>query len=422
MHPDLVAPQMSQIPPWKLELLSRRSALSRTVEPKLNEVLLDPLQKQSQSDPSSSSLEHNITTKVSNQSKSFTTWKELKDGAAIVNGHSVNNFQRPLSTESRTTKTHPQVVTCATLFNGDGAFKSSNVERGRRRGAGGDGEPGDLVAASLDAPPSSSTRSISTGAPLSPGSSLDWSQSTAQTAPAVSQLGWPAHRPSARRSSLDFRTLSAVGARPPLVNPTQPSNRDQANLSFTQPSHQATTTHEITDSNPGNALLAKRILDDPGSSASTDHRPPFVRNSQSHLRPAGKLKMGEDNASNCTAFVEKAPDSSCNGASSDEIGLDSDSSSDEIHYGPGFVSRLKSRYMSAALRSSTTANPGGLRRTASLEDFLDKDKEEVSIELNVHQPKVTVQQGRYQRKDERTSRASGHRFVKINTNSPFYEI
>merc|ERR1711881_633830 len=117
---------------------------------------------------------------------------------------------------------------------------------------------------------------------------------------------------------------------------------------------------------------------------------------------------GEDNASNCTAFVEKAPDhaaTSC-GASSDEIGLDSDSSSDEIHYGPGFVSRLKSRYMSAALRSSSSANPGGLRRTASLEDFLDKDKEEVSIELNVHEPKVTVQQGRYQRKDDRPSRRS----------------
>jgi len=60
-------------------------------------------------------------------------------------------------------------------------------------------------------------------------------------------------------------------------------------------------------------------------------------------------------------------------------GNDSDSS-EELHYGPGFVSRLKSRYMSVALRGAT--GPYGksvgskkltnLRRTASLEDFLEQ--------------------------------------------------
>ncbi len=62
-------------------------------------------------------------------------------------------------------------------------------------------------------------------------------------------------------------------------------------------------------------------------------------------------------------------------------GGDSDSS-EEIHYGPGFVSRLKNRYMSVALRSSTRGSTASiLRRTASLEDFLDKDKEDQHIEL-----------------------------------------
>ena len=46
-------------------------------------------------------------------------------------------------------------------------------------------------------------------------------------------------------------------------------------------------------------------------------------------------------------------------------------SSEEIHYGPGFVSRLKSRYMSVALRGTPRGGLGTLRRTASLEDFLD---------------------------------------------------
>ena len=49
-------------------------------------------------------------------------------------------------------------------------------------------------------------------------------------------------------------------------------------------------------------------------------------------------------------------------------------SSEEIHYGPGFVSRLKSRYMSVALRGSGRGTLGTLRRTASLEDFLEIER------------------------------------------------
>lgn len=62
-------------------------------------------------------------------------------------------------------------------------------------------------------------------------------------------------------------------------------------------------------------------------------------------------------------------------------------SSEEIHYGPGFVSRLKSRYMSVALRGSARGSLGSLRRTASLEDFLELDKNrcEEEVELRQHQ-------------------------------------
>ena len=38
MHLDLKA-SAAPLPPWKQELLLRRSALARTVEPKLNEIL-----------------------------------------------------------------------------------------------------------------------------------------------------------------------------------------------------------------------------------------------------------------------------------------------------------------------------------------------------------------------------------------------
>ena len=62
------------------------------------------------------------------------------------------------------------------------------------------------------------------------------------------------------------------------------------------------------------------------------------------------------------------------------LGSESDSSVEEIHYGPGFVSRLKSRYMSVALRAGSGTN-GGLRRTASLENFLEKDKDDDQVEL-----------------------------------------
>ena len=67
-----------------------------------------------------------------------------------------------------------------------------------------------------------------------------------------------------------------------------------------------------------------------------------------------------------------------NGLDSDGTSLGSggeSDSSEEIHYGPGFVNKLKSRYLSVALRSSGPGRPS-LRRTASLEDFL-----EMSIEV-----------------------------------------
>ena len=68
-------------------------------------------------------------------------------------------------------------------------------------------------------------------------------------------------------------------------------------------------------------------------------------------------------------------------------------SSEEIHYGPGFVSRLKSRYMSVALRGSARGSLGSLRRTASLEDFLDLDKNrcEEEVELRQHQEIIAPQ-------------------------------
>ena len=133
-----------------------------------------------------------------------------------------------------------------------------------------------------------------------------------------------------------------------VVTPLQPSQRDHLD-SF-------------------NALSTKRILVDPKAVLAVRSLQPSI----------DRNNMGEDTMSNkkCTSG------GSGSGASFDS-GSDSDSSED-LQYGPGFVSKLKSRYMSAAFKSSATS---GLRRTASLEDFLDKDKEEVSIELN--QPRMT---------------------------------
>ena len=67
-------------------------------------------------------------------------------------------------------------------------------------------------------------------------------------------------------------------------------------------------------------------------------------------------------------------------------------SSEEIHYGPGFVSRLKSRYMSVALRGSPRGSLGKLRRTASLEDFLEIDKNRDEEEVELQQPHTLVSQ------------------------------
>ena len=92
-------------------------------------------------------------------------------------------------------------------------------------------------------------------------------------------------------------------------------------------------------------------------------------------------------------------------------GGDSDSS-EEIHYGPGFVSKLKSRYLSVALRSSGPGRPS-LRRTASLEDFLDKDKDDQQIELR----KTTVTNIR-QRRDNRNSKPLSTPSTQSHRNDP----
>ena len=109
-------------------------------------------------------------------------------------------------------------------------------------------------------------------------------------------------------------------------------------------------------------------------------------------RQAGKRNVGRD---------------SVGGGDSDGMmgsGGDSDSS-EEIHYGPGFVSRLKSRYMSVALRGSARGSLGTLRRTASLEDFLD-------LERNKQMQGETV--------EEQDIRAPLHRIQtnRVNFNTP----
>lgn len=156
-----------------------------------------------------------------------------------------------------------------------------------------------------------------------------------------------------------------------VVTPLQPSQRDHLD-SF-------------------NALSTKRILVDPKA---VRRQPSIDRNN-----------MGEDTMSN-----KKCTGSGSGSGASFDSGSDSDSSED-LQYGPGFVSKLKSRYMSAAFKSSATS---GLRRTASLEDFLDKDKEEVSIELN--QPRMT----KFQKKnneDLRPSRRTGGVAAHVNKKS-----
>lgn len=88
--------------------------------------------------------------------------------------------------------------------------------------------------------------------------------------------------------------------------------------------------------------------------------------------------------------------------SEDPASLAGSDSSEEIHYGPGFVSKLKSRYMSATLRHGTAT--AGIRRTASLEDFLDKDKDDDQIELRTTKPAESKVQSIYGRQNDRPSR------------------
>ena len=287
MHLELKASSAAPLPPWKQELLLRRSALARTVEPKLNEIL----NKDTNQVDSVFTL---CTMFVQTISDTFTHTLQgpTKEVASMAGKNGANKQQRPLTGKS--------VNGTCSQTSGGGA--SSSVLH--------------------------ATLSLSKAGPLSP-SPPSWRLATGELAGPGRLL---------QRMTTD------------KVVTLQPSQRDD-HLSF-------------------NALSTKRILVDPKV-----QQPSIDRN-----------KMGEDTMSSNKKFQ-------CGSGGSDS---DSDSSED-LQYGPGFVSKLKSRYMSAAFKSSALLT-SGLRRTASLEDFLDKDKEEVSIELK---PRVTT---KFQKKNEADSR------------------
>ena len=101
---------------------------------------------------------------------------------------------------------------------------------------------------------------------------------------------------------------------------------------------------------------------------------PSSSSGQNNVRRGGNARHQLDSDGGSTSATSSSSDASSTASSVAE----SDSSNEEIHYGPGFVSRLKSRYMSVALRSSTRV---ALRRTASLENFLEKEKGDDHVEL-----------------------------------------
>ena len=102
----------------------------------------------------------------------------------------------------------------------------------------------------------------------------------------------------------------------------------------------------------------------------------FLSNGRSEVESRGLAGVGSKLHRSRQQGKRNVGRGSAGGGDSDGMmgsGGDSDSS-EEIHYGPGFVSRLKSRYMSVALRGSARGSLGNLRRTASLEDFLDLER------------------------------------------------
>ena len=109
----------------------------------------------------------------------------------------------------------------------------------------------------------------------------------------------------------------------------------------------------------------------------------------------------------------------------DSSGSESDSS-EELLYGPGFVSRLKSRYMSVALRGSTgiygksssNRKRPSLRRTASFEEFLEKEK----IKNEIPTPSTTSNvicsgNNKYESKPSKTSVSSSNKCETQNRDS-----
>lgn len=75
---------------------------------------------------------------------------------------------------------------------------------------------------------------------------------------------------------------------------------------------------------------------------------------------------------------------------------DSDSS-EELHYGPGIVNKLKNKYLSLTLHRENSGKRQNLRKTASLEDLLDGDDDESvkTKECRLFQTNGTEKPNRY---------------------------
>jgi len=111
--------------------------------------------------------------------------------------------------------------------------------------------------------------------------------------------------------------------------------------------------------------------------------------SSGYVNNANKRNLGRGGGGGGGILITAANLGGGGGDSDGMMGSGGESdSSEEIHYGPGFVSRLKSRYMSVALRGTARGSLGSLRRTASLEDFLEIDKcrPEESLEEDAASP------------------------------------
>uniref|UniRef100_A0A0K2UX41 Bifocal [Apis mellifera] n=1 Tax=Lepeophtheirus salmonis TaxID=72036 RepID=A0A0K2UX41_LEPSM len=344
------------LPPWKKELLLRRNALAKTVDPNAS-VIAELLESNEKKEPSPgsahlkrpSSSQHEpakkellVVSSCRSRADSSILMVEKQVGGAID-----RNVEKEVSSANCSKRRREEQSKSADAAEGEQEGSSRQQQRARAKEEQEKAEEGAEVDMNLHERKGNDACHISRE-----DRQFIFSPEEERTREFLVPSSSPSSSPSLRVT----KNISSSGV-----------GRSYSKSGSSTRGKSLSTLHPLLKRNK---LSGCSIIDSELKSSSTSS---FNSILSGMILASPAIVVTDQEESLILMDKSRLPKASSSSLDSDDGTSSSTSSTEELRYGPGFVSRLKSRYMSAALRSTHFNN---LRRTASLEDFLEKDEEE----------------------------------------------